>query len=128
LTCSACSAARALCSATAPSTSCAPPHPTRPTPPPQAIKGTELQRVFLRNTGISGELTCDLMIDSLTHLSLATNNIDGTIPDCMTQAPNIEDLYLSRRGALRRRCRCVRAAPCALRAAAAAAPGRQPPA
>jgi hypothetical protein len=52
--------------------------------------------VFLRNTGISGELSCDLMIDTLTHLSLATNNIDGTVPNCITQAPNIEELFLSR--------------------------------
>jgi hypothetical protein len=64
--------------------------------PLQAIVDTQLERLFLRNTGISGELACDLMLPTMTHLSLATNNLDGTLPDCIVQGPELKELFLSR--------------------------------
>jgi hypothetical protein len=45
-----------------------------------------LQNAFLRYTGLSGPLSCDLVANpSLTRLSISGNNVTGSLPACMLQ-------------------------------------------
>eukprot|EP00878_Enallax_costatus_P014517 GHUV01015185.1.p1 GENE.GHUV01015185.1~~GHUV01015185.1.p1 ORF type:complete len:583 (+),score=159.98 GHUV01015185.1:160-1908(+) len=52
----------------------------------------DLEEVALGSTGLSGELTCDVLTPNMKILDLAYNLLEGSLPSCMVN--NLTELYV----------------------------------